>query len=292
MAALEEPVNDPLLSFDLDDPVLPKAIKKAALSSGGYPYTDPMGREQYEKELYDLHTQLALLQDHMAKSGLKLLMLFEGRDAAGKGGTIKTYLLYLNPRFNLNVALPKPNDRERTQWYFQRYVDWLPAAGEAVLFDRSWYNRAGVEPVMGFCTPEETRSFLLEAPQFEQMLVNDGVYLFKFWLTIGKEMQLKRFHDRRHDPLKLWKLSPIDMEALPRFDAYTEARNRMFEATHSGHAPWSVILNNDKRRGRLSVIRMVLQRMDYPGKDANKIGEVDGKIGMDAGAFLERYAEA
>ncbi|MDP1731067.1 MAG: polyphosphate kinase 2, partial [Devosia sp.] len=187
---------------------------------------------------------------------------------------------------------PKPNDRERTQWYFQRYVDWLPAAGETVLFDRSWYNRAGVEPVMGFCTPEETRSFLLEAPLFERMLVNDGVRLFKFWLTIGKEMQLKRFHDRRHDPLKLWKLSPIDMEALPRFGAYTEARNKLLEATHTSHAPWTAVLNNDKRRGRLSVMRTVLQRLDFPGKDMDKIGEADGKIGMDAPEFLARHGEA
>jgi polyphosphate kinase 2 len=215
------------------------------------------------------------------------LILFEGRDAAGKGGAIKAYLSYLNPRFNLNVALPKPNDRERTQWYFQRYIDWLPAAGEQVLFDRSWYNRAGVEPVMGFCTPEETNHFLAEAPRFERMLTNDGIHLFKFWLTIGREMQLKRFHDRRHDPLKRWKLSPIDLEALPRFDAYTEARNRMLEATHSPHAPWTVVLGNDKRRARLNVIRTVLNALSFEGKDKDKIGANDDKIIIEPGRFLK-----
>ncbi|MHB1111303.1 MAG: polyphosphate kinase 2 [Devosia sp.] len=279
-------MTDSLISFDLEDPVLPKAIKKTALGSGGYPYAEKLEREKYEAELYQLHKQLALLRSHIARTGTRVLMLFEGRDAAGKGGAIRTYLHYLNPRFNFSVALPKPNDREKTQWYFQRYVDWLPAAGETVLFDRSWYNRAGVEPVMGFCTPEETAAFLLEAPRFERMLTSDGIRLFKFWLTIGKEMQLKRFHDRRHDPLKLWKLSPIDLEALPRFDAYTEARNNMLEATHSEYAPWTVVLNNDKRRGRLNVIRTVLDGHAYEGKDEATIGAIDEKIAMAPPAFL------
>ncbi len=279
-------MTDALASFDLENPVLPKAIKKAALESGGYPYDEKMEREQYEAELLALHMQLALLQHHIGRTGMRVLMLFEGRDAAGKGGTIKRYLQHLNPRHSFSVALPKPSDRESTQWYFQRYVDWLPAAGETVLFDRSWYNRAGVEPVMGFCTPEQTSDFLLEAPRFERMLVNDGIHLFKFWLTIGREMQLKRFHDRRHDPLKLWKLSPIDLEALPRFDAYTKARNSMLEATHTEHAPWTVILNNDKLRGRLSVIRTVLGRLSYDGRDERAIGTIDGKIAMDAPGFL------
>jgi polyphosphate kinase 2 len=287
VTAVEEPhVTNPLASFDLDDPVLPKAIKKAALGSGGYPYSEKLEPETYEEELLRLHTQLALLQTHIAKTGMRVLMLFEGRDAAGKGGSIRTYLQYLNQRYNISVALPKPNDREKTQWYFQRYVDWLPAAGETVLFDRSWYNRAGVEPVMGFCSPEQTAEFLLEAPRFERMLAGDGIHLFKFWLTIGREMQLKRFHDRRHDPLKLWKLSPIDMEALPRFDAYTEARNNMLEATHTELAPWTVILNNDKKRGRLNVIRTVLGRLTYEGRDEAMIGAIDNRIAMDPQSFL------
>ena len=292
MTALKEPpVTDPLADFDLDDPILPKAIKKAALESGGYPYEAKMEREQYEDELLKLHVQLALLHQHLIKTGKRVVMLFEGRDAAGKGGTIQAYLKYLNPRFSFSVALPKPSDREATQWYFQRYVDWLPAAGETVLFDRSWYNRAGVEPVMGFCTPEQTADFLREAPRFEQMLVNDGIHLFKFWLTIGREMQLKRFHDRRHDPLKSWKLSPMDFEAMSRFDAYTGARNAMLEATHTQHAPWTVVLNNDKRRGRLNAIRMVLDRLDYDGRDDKAIGEIDCRIAMDATRFLASSRE-
>jgi polyphosphate kinase 2 len=279
-------MDDAIHKFDIDNPDLPKAIRKAARPSGGYPYADKLGREDYERELLDAHLELALLQEHVARSGERILLVFEGRDAAGKGGTIRTYLQNLNPRFNTSVALPKPNDRERTQWYFQRYVDWLPAAGEQVLFDRSWYNRAGVEPVMGFCTPEETSRFLDEAPQFEEMLVREGVHLFKFWLTIGREMQLKRFHDRRHNPLKRWKLSPIDVEALARFDDYTAARNRMLEATHTERAPWTVVLNNDKRRGRINVIRSVLHAMAYTGKNQHRIGPVDSKIVIEPDRFL------
>ncbi len=284
-------MTDPLASFDLNDPDLPAAIKTAALRSGGYPYDDKLDSDRYEKELYELNRQLALLHQHLIKTGMRVVMLFEGRDAAGKGGTIQTYLKYLNPRFSFSVALPKPSDREATQWYFQRYVDWLPAAGETVLFDRSWYNRAGVEPVMGFCTPEQTADFLREAPRFEQMLVNDGIHLFKFWLTIGREMQLKRFHDRRHDPLRSWKLSPMDFEAMSRFDAYTGARNAMFEATHSDHAPWTVILNNDKRRGRLNTIRTVLKGLSYEGRDEEAIGSIDGKIALDAPSFLASLSQ-
>jgi polyphosphate kinase len=280
-------MSDLTAPFNLDDPVLPKAVRKAAMMSGGFPYDAKLGRKAYEKQLQALYLQLALLQDHIRANGERVVMVFEGRDAAGKGGSINTYLKYLNPRFSSSVALPKPSDREQTQWYFQRYVAWLPAAGEQVLFDRSWYNRAGVEPVMGFCTPEETARFLVEAPLFERMLVEDGMHLFKFWLTIGKEMQLKRFHDRRHDRLKQWKLSPIDLEALARFDEYTEARDAMLRATHTPHAPWTIILGNDKRRARLNVVRTVLQRLDYPGKDLTGIGETDGLIVRDPAALLE-----
>lgn len=276
-------------TFDLNAPKLPKWVKKRALASGGYPYEDKLDDEAFEGELHRLYLELAKLQEDQAKSGRRVLMLFEGRDAAGKGGTIRTYLQHLNPRYNFTVALPKPSDRERTQWYFQRYVDWLPAAGEQVLFDRSWYNRAGVEPVMGFSTPEETDKFLREVPQFERLLVNDGVHLFKFWLSIGREMQMKRFHDRVHDPLKRWKMSPVDFEALSRFDAYSEARNRMFAATHSEHAPWTVVLSNDKARARLAVLRHVLSSIDYPGRDLDAIGAVDGRITLTPEQFLERH---
>ncbi len=276
---------DPFEGFDLDNPVLPRGIKKRALGSGGYPYEEKMDSDAYDAEMTDVQKQLALLQQDQAKSGRRIVILFEGRDAAGKGGSISTYLQYLNPRYNMTVALSKPSDRERTQWYFQRYVDWLPAAGEQVLFDRSWYNRAGVEPVMGFCSPEETTKFLAEVPHFEQMLVNDGIHLFKFWLAIGREMQLKRFHDRRHDPLKVWKLSPVDMKALEKFDDYSVARDRMFEATNSEHAPWRVILNNDKRRGRLAILRSVLHAIDYDGKDIKALGAIDKKIALTPDAF-------
>jgi polyphosphate kinase 2 len=274
--------------FDLDNPKLPKAIKAAAMASGGYPYPDKMDGDEYEAELEALYLQLALMQEHVAKHGTRIVMVFEGRDAAGKGGLIRTYLKNLNPRYNINVALPKPNDRERAQWYFQRYVDWLPAAGETVMFDRSWYNRSGVEPVMGFCTEEETAQFLREVPQFEEMLANDGIHVMKFWLWIGREMQMKRFHDRRHDPLKRWKLSPVDMEALARFDAYTAARDRTLKVTHTEYAPWTVVLNNDKSRGRLAMMRSVLHRVDYEGKDPAKIGPIDSAIVFDAPGFLAR----
>jgi len=278
--------------FDLDNPKLPRSISKAALGSGGFPYAEKLDEDLYKAELLSAHQQLALFQEHMAKNGDRVVIVFEGRDAAGKGGAIHTYLENLNPRFNISAALPKPNDRERTQWYFQRYVDWLPAAGEQVLFDRSWYNRAGVEPVMGFCTPEQSEQFLREVPRFEEQLVGDGIRFFKFWLTIGKEMQLKRFHDRRHDVLKRWKLSPIDLEALPRFEAYTKARNRMLEATSTKAAPWTVILGNDKRRARVNIIRSVLHRLDYAGKDDKAIGEIDSKIVLHAEDFLDRHRDA
>ncbi len=274
--------------FDIDNPELPKAIKRAAMRSGGYPYDDKLDDATYDAELQSAYLQQALMQEHMAQAGTRILLVFEGRDAAGKGGTIRTYLHNINPRFNMSVALPKPSDRELAQWYFQRYVDWLPAARETVIFDRSWYNRAGVEPVMGFCTPEQTAQFLREAPQFEQMLVNDGIHIMKFWLKIGREMQMKRFHDRRHDPLKRWKLSPIDMKALELYDAYTEARDRMFEATHTAQAPWTVVLSNDKSRARLNLIRTVLSRLDYDGKDPAQIGPIDDQIVFDAGDYMTR----
>lgn len=276
-----------LESFDLDNPELPRSIKKKALESGGFPYDEKLDDEQYDAEMLAAQRQLALLQQDQGETGKRIVIVFEGRDAAGKGGSIQAYLENLNPRFNMTVALPKPSDRERTQWYFQRYVDWMPAAGEQVLFDRSWYNRAGVEPVMGFCTPEETEKFLEEVPDFEKMLVRDGVHLFKFWLAIGREMQLKRFHDRRHDPLKIWKLSPVDMEALKKYDDYSRARDRMLERSDSQHAPWTVVLNNDKARGRLAVIRTVLHGLDYAGKDEKLIGEIDRKITMSAEHFLK-----
>ncbi len=271
--------------FDLDDPLLPKWVGEGAFASGAYPHSDKMGRKQYEKELRRAQEELVKVAFHLQESGERIVILFEGRDAAGKGGSIGAFRENLNPRYVRNVALAKPSDVERGQWYFQRYAQHLPTAGEIVLFDRSWYNRAGVEPVMGFCTPEQAAKFLDEAPRFEQMIVNDGIRLFKFWLNIGQEMQLKRFHDRRHDPLKVWKLSPIDIKALQNWDAYTQARNRMLEATHSRFAPWTVIRSNDKKRARLNVMRTVLHALNYEGKDKKRIGAVDAAIVHDGASF-------
>jgi len=284
-------LTDPFDGFDINEPELPKAIKKAALGSGGFPYAEKLDDADYDTDMYALQKQLVLHQAHMSKAGTRTIIIFEGRDAAGKGGTIKRFLENLNPRYNTIAALPKPNDRERTQWYFQRYVDWLPAAGEMVLFDRSWYNRAGVEPVMGFCTPEQTTHFLDEAPEFEKRLTKDGIRIFKFWLSIGREMQLRRFHDRRHDPLKTWKLSPVDLEALNKWDAYSKARDEMLERTDSKHAPWTIIRANDKNRLRLNAIRTMLHGVDYAGKDEQEIGRIDRKIVLSADEFLKIEGE-
>jgi len=281
-------VTDPRALFDIDAPELPPAIKAAALGSGGFPYGDELKKAQYEDQVYALQKQLVRLQAHMIASGERIIIVFEGRDAAGKGGAIETYRENLNPRYNVTVALPKPNDREATQWYFQRYVDWLPAASETILFDRSWYNRAVVERVMGFCTIPESDKFLADAPHFEAMVTGDGIHLFKFWLDIGLEMQMQRFHDRRHDPLKTWKLSPVDEVALQRWDDYSAARDLMLSTTDSAHAPWSVVLANDKRRARLNIIRTVLGAMSFQGKDEAEIGPVDPAIVLGAEAFLAR----
>nr|WP_269468128.1 polyphosphate kinase 2 [Devosia ureilytica] len=270
---------------------MPKSIKKAALGSGNYPYEDKLDDDEYDTAMYALQKQLVLHQAHMSKAGTRTVILFEGRDAAGKGGTIERFRENLNARYTSIVALPKPNDRERTQWYFQRYVDWLPAAGEMMLFDRSWYNRAVVEPVMGFCTPEQTEHFLEEAPEFEKRLTNDGIKVFKLWLSIGREMQLKRFHDRRHDPLKTWKLSPVDMKALELWEEYSVARDRMLKRTDCKHAPWTVIRANDKNRLRLNAIRTVLHGLDYEGKNEDEIGKIDRKIVLSAEEFLALEGE-
>jgi polyphosphate kinase 2 len=285
----EDQMSDPLEPFNIEAPKLPKEIRKAALKSGGYPYDERLDDEEYRKRVVDLQKQLVLMQDHMLHSGERIILVFEGRDAAGKGGTIKTYLEHLNPRYNIHVALSKPSDREQTQWYFQRYVDWFPAAGETVLFDRSWYNRAGVEPVMGFCTPEQTAHFLEEVPHFERMIVNDGIHFFKFWLSVGREMQLKRFYTRYHDPLKSWKFSPIDVAGMKKWDDYTRACNRMLEKTDTDFAPWTAIRVNDKRRGRIALMQTVLDRIDFAGKDRAVIGEIDHKIVLPAREFLKQH---
>lgn len=271
-------IKTPLGSFDLEDPDLPAWLEKAALGSGGYPYSDTMERKAYEAELKALQVELVKLQRHASISGTRIVALFEGRDAAGKGGVIFDIRQYLNPRTARLVALPKPSETERGQWYFQRYAAQLPTAGEIVLYDRSWYNRGGVEPVMKFCTTREASDFLVQAPAFETMLVQSGIVLLKFWMEIGRDMQLKQFHQRRHDPLKIWKLSPIDYVAMEKWDDYTRARDRTLAATDRAEAPWTVALSNDKRRARLAIIRHILGVCDYRGKDAKAVGVPDPLI--------------
>jgi len=265
-------------AFDLDDEDLPPAVEEGALASGNYPYDKRMKRGPYEEELQALHIELMKLQSHVQKTGERVVCVFEGRDAAGKGSTIKRFMQHLNPRHARAIALSKPTDAERRQWYFQRYTAHLPTAGDIVLFDRSWYNRAGVERVMGFCDADQLADFLREAPQYEGMLVRDGIRLFKFYLTIGREMQLKRFHDRRHDPLKQWKLTDIDLAAMKKWDDYTKAKEDIFRFTHTPTCPWTVIRANDKRRTRLNAIRVVLAAIDYDGKDKAVVGAPDPKI--------------
>jgi polyphosphate kinase 2 len=278
---------DALANFKIDDPDLPAAIADQALTSGGYPYDKRMKRKHYNKALYDLQVELVKVLSWLQDSGERLVMVFEGRDAAGKGGTIKVVRQYLNPRHARIVALPKPSDRERGEWYFQRYVSHLPTAGEMVLFDRSWYNRAVVEPVMGFCKPAQTDQFMAEAPDFEHMLVREGIHLVKFWLNIGRETQFKRFHDRQHDPLKIWKISPVDRKAITMWDDFTAARDRMLRKSHSVHAPWTIVRFNDKRRGRLNAIRHVLNTLPYAGKDEAAICEIDDTIIGQGSDFLK-----
>ena len=225
---------------------------------------------EYEKELTKLQIELLKLQNHVKENGLKILMIFEGRDAAGKGGTIKRITEHLNPRGARVVALEKPSDIERTQWYFQRYTQYLPSAGEIVLFDRSWYNRAGVEPVMGFCTTEEHHEFLREVPEFEKMLVKSGIILFKFYFSVSKKEQAKRFKKREIDPLKQYKLSPVDKESQNLWDKYTIAKFSMLMASNTDNAPWTIIKSDDKKRARLNCIRHILSNLEYEKKTESK----------------------
>jgi polyphosphate kinase 2 len=264
--------------FDLDNPELPQEIEEKALGSGGFPYDEKLKRKAYEEQLLVLQLELLKFQSHVENASLKVVALFEGRDTSGKGGCISRFLERMNPRHARSVALSKPTEAERGQWYFQRYVAQLPTAGNIVLFDRSWYNRAGVERVMGFATEDEVADFLRDAPEFETLLVNGGTRLFKFYLKDGREMQLKRFHERRHDPFKQWKITEIDLAAIDKWDDYTRAEADMLRFTDTPACPWIVIHANDQRRARLEAIRAVLLAMDYEGKDAQAIGELDPKI--------------
>jgi polyphosphate kinase 2 len=220
----------------------------------------------YESELKRLQVELLKFQNHVKENGLRVLMIFEGRDAAGKGGTIKRITEHLNPRGARVIALEKPSDKERTQWYFQRYTSHLPSAGEIVLFDRSWYNRAGVEPVMGFCTPTEHKEFLREVPEFEKMIVNSGIIFMKFYISVSKEEQARRFEKRRNDPLKQYKISPIDEKAQEMWDAYTVAKYSMLFSSNTPHAPWTVIRSDNKKKARINAIKHILSNVEYPNK--------------------------
>ncbi len=264
---------------DEDDPVLLRADGSVVDTwREGYPYDERMSRDEYDRTKRLLQIELIKLQNWVKDNGVKIVLLFEGRDAAGKGGTIKRFTEHLNPRGAHVVALEKPSERERTQWYFQRYVQHLPAAGEIALFDRSWYNRAGVERVMGFCTPLEYQEFMRQAPDFERMLVRSDIHLVKFWFSVSRAEQRTRFAVRQVDPVRQWKLSPMDLAALDKWEAYTEAKEAMFFYTDTADAPWTVIKSNDKKRARLEAMRHVLYRFDYQGKDHEVVGVPDSQI--------------
>jgi polyphosphate kinase 2 len=262
-----------------DDPVLIDAEGHAVDTwREHYPYEERMPREEYDEAKYFLQVELLKFQNWAADTRTKHLLLFEGRDAAGKGGTIKRFMEHLNPRYARVVALTKPSDREQTQWYFQRYVRHLPAAGEMVLFDRSWYNRAGVERVMGFTSDPEYDQFMTQAPQFEQMLVDSGVTLTKLWFSVTQSEQRTRFIIRQVDPVRRWKLSSIDLESLDKWNDYTEAKEAMLRRTDTDWAPWTTIKSNDKKRARINAMRHFLSRFDYEGKDPDVVGAPDPAI--------------
>lgn len=255
-----------------------KSAEAGHILCESYPYQTKMKRKKYEREIKRLQIELLKLQKWVQLQGERIVLLFEGRDAAGKGGTIKRFMEHLNPRGARIVALPKPSETERGQWYFQRYIERLPTKGEIVFFDRSWYNRGVVEPVMGFCRPSEHHTFLREAPQLENMLVNSGIHLFKLWFSVSREEQYRRFKSRESDALKQWKLSPIDINGLGLWDEYTKAQNAMFMATDTKASPWTVIRSDDKKRARLNCLHYVLDQFDYPNKDKSFVGEIDPKI--------------
>jgi polyphosphate kinase 2 len=245
---------------------------------GAYPYRNLLSRKSYEKQKYRLQVELLKLQAWVKDSGQRVVVLFEGRDAAGKGGTIKRFMEHLNPRGARVVALEKPSEIERGQWYFQRYAQHLPTRGEIVMFDRSWYNRAGVERVMGFCSDDEYLEFMRQAPEFERHLVRSGVHLFKLWFSVSREEQRRRFKERRMHPLKQWKLSPVDLASLDRWEDYTLAKEAMFQNSDTADAPWTVIKSDCKKRARLNAMRYVLHRLSYANKDLAGIGALDPLI--------------
>lgn len=262
-------------------PTVRKAIEKAGkddILTKSYPYTVEMKGKDYDTHMDALQVELAKMQAAIKTSGQRVIVIFEGRDAAGKGGAIKAVTENMNPRQATVVALPKPTDRESQQWYFQRYVDWFPAKGEIALYDRSWYNRAMIEHVFGFCTPDQRAKFFRQLPEFEQMIADEGIIFLKIWLEVGRAEQLRRFLDREGDLLKQWKLSQIDVDGLAKWDDYCLAIDETMEKTHVKQAPWTVILSDDKKRARIAAVQTILGSVDYAGKDAKAVGKPDAKI--------------
>ena len=266
-----------------------KTVKsKKQIISPTYPYDKVIKSGRYEKTIQKLQIELVKMQAWVKESGERIVMIFEGRDAAGKGGTIQRFTENLNPRGARVVALAKPSETERGQWYFQRYVEQMPTRGEIVFFDRSWYNRAGVEHVMGFCNPHEYLEFMRQAPEFERMLARSGIRLFKFWFSVSREEQLRRFLGRAKDPLKQWKLSPMDVESLGRWDEYTKAKEAMLFYTDTADAPWTVVRSDDKKRARLNAMTFLLSKIPYEGKDHGLLAELDPLL---VGAAKDIYAD-
>ncbi len=269
-----------------DDPVLIDPFGKAVDTwRENYPYAERMPRAEYDEQKYLLQVELLKFQAWAQANGSRHVLIFEGRDAAGKGGTIKRFMEHLNPRYARVVALTKPSDRESGQWYFQRYVQHLPTAGEMALLDRSWYNRAVVERVMGFCSEEEYETFMAQAPAFEKMLIDSGIHLTKFWFSVSRTEQRTRFAMRQLDPVRRWKLSPMDLESLDKWAAYTEAKEAMIRRSDTAVVPWTTVKSNDKKRARINAMRHFLSRFEYDGKDAEVVGQPDPLIvqrGIDA----------
>jgi polyphosphate kinase 2 len=263
------PVGFPVVSHD--------NLQKI-FGEGEYPYSDKMGRKEYEAEKSKLQAELLKVQKWVGETGQKFVLLFEGRDAAGKGGTIKRFMEHLNPREARVVALNKPTDAERGQWYYQRYICHLPTKGEMVFSDRSWYNRAGVERVMGFCTPTEYLEFMRQTPEYERMIVRSGIRMYKYWFSVTQEEQKRRFDSRQQDPLKRWKLSPVDIASLSKWDDYTDAKEAMFFYTDTADAPWTIIKSDDKKRARINTMKHFLASVDYPDKDFDVVGTPDPLI--------------
>ncbi|MHA1600825.1 MAG: polyphosphate kinase 2 [Alphaproteobacteria bacterium] len=255
----------------------PEAVRRA-FETGAYPYKSKLKRTVYEHHKAELQVELLKVQNWVQETGERVVMLFEGRDAAGKGGTIKRFMEHLNPRGARLVALPKPEERTRSQWFFQRYIEHLPAAGEIVMFDRSWYNRAGVERVMGFCSPNEYLEFMRQCPELERMLVRSGIRLFKYYFSVTQEEQHRRFESRQKDPLKRWKLSPVDRASLDKWDDYTEAKEAMFFYTDTADAPWIIVKSDDKKRARLNCMQHFLTSLPYPDKDKHLVRGPDPLI--------------